>query len=122
MQNLLTFFSAKNISIYAILVNDGGLNDMLTNELLVLNNWAQKFIYLFFFFLCGFSLESVGKKRGKKNTHTHKKKPKKHRHMFHKKKKALCRWWDFFFYDIIMYLQRNAKKYMHLYISWPQLY
>ena len=39
MQNLLTFFFSKNISIYAIF-NDQSFNDTS----LVLNNWALDFI------------------------------------------------------------------------------
>ena len=39
MQNLLLFFS-KNISKYAIF-NDQSFNDSLTNDIVVLNNWAQ---------------------------------------------------------------------------------
>ena len=38
MQKLLTFFS-KNISVYAKF-NDQSFNDMLSNDISVLNNWA----------------------------------------------------------------------------------
>ena len=38
MQKLLTFFN-KNIRVYAIF-NDQSFNDTLTNDILVLNNWA----------------------------------------------------------------------------------
>ena len=40
MQKLLTFFFSKNIGIYAIF-NDQSFNDSLTNDIVILNNWAQ---------------------------------------------------------------------------------
>ena len=38
LQKLLTFFS-KNINVYFI-INDQSFNDTLTNDIVVLNNWA----------------------------------------------------------------------------------
>ena len=40
MQKLLTFFSAKNIRVYAIF-NDQSYNDTLTNDIVSLNNLVQ---------------------------------------------------------------------------------
>ena len=40
MQKLFTFFFSKNISIYAIFDNKS-FNDMLTNDIISLNYWAQ---------------------------------------------------------------------------------